>query len=86
MKVINLDAKIIVPIVDESRDGMTYEAQMSLAEFFENFGIDVSELTFDAVPEMWLKAMALNGPDKMRVSAQHVLNAWRPRDEQEAGS
>ena len=86
MKVINLDAKIIVPIVDESRDGMTYEAQMSLAEFFENFGIDVSELTFDAVPEMWLKAMALNGPDKMRVSAQRVLNAWRPRNEQETGS
>ena len=86
MKVINLDAKIIVPIVDESRDGMTYEAQMSLAEFFENFKIDVSELTFDAVPEVWLNTIMLNSPRELSISAWRVLNAWRPRDEQEAGS
>jgi len=49
MRVIDLDAKIIVPIVDETQGGMTYEMQMTLAEFFKKFGIDVSELVFDAV-------------------------------------
>jgi len=86
MKAINLDAKIVVPIVDESMDGMTYEVQMSLTEFFENFGIDVSELTFDAVPEVWLNTIMLNSPRELSISAWRVLNAWRPRDEQEAGS
>ena len=50
MRVIDFDAKIIVPIVDETKGGMVYEAQMTVAEFFKKFGIDVSELVFDAVP------------------------------------
>lgn len=36
-RLIDLDAKIIVPIVDETKGGMVYEAQMTVAELFAKF-------------------------------------------------
>lgn len=35
MKLIDLDQRVIVPVVDESRGGMRYEMQMSIGELLE---------------------------------------------------
>lgn len=37
MRLIDLDQTVFVPIVDETKGGVVYEAQMSLSEFFDTF-------------------------------------------------
>ena len=55
MKLIDLDQRVIVPVVDETRGGMRYEREMSLGELLgkalENFEPEIVE----AVPMWWLQ-------------------------------
>jgi len=37
VRLISLDQSVFVPIVDETKGGVTCEVQMTLAEFFEKF-------------------------------------------------
>ena len=57
MRLIDLDQQIIVPICDETK-GMTYETQMTIAEFFERFLDGFQPEIVDAVPVEWLKQFA----------------------------
>ena len=54
MRLMNLDAKIIVPITDDTKGGMMYETQMTVAEFFAKFLPDFLPEIVDAIPVEWL--------------------------------
>ena len=54
MKLIDLDQTIFVPIVDESKGGVTYEMQMTVEQFFRRFINEVPP-TIDAIPVEWMK-------------------------------
>ena len=54
MRLIDLDAKIIVPITDETKGGMVYEAQMTVGELFSRFLPDFQPEIVDAIPVEWI--------------------------------
>ena len=56
MRLIDLDQTVFVPIVDESKGGVSYEMQMTLAEFFDKFLDGFKPEVVDAIPVEWLKA------------------------------
>ena len=56
MRLIDLDQTIFVPIVDESHGGVTYEMQMTIAEFFDKFLDGFKPEVVDAAPviQRWI--------------------------------
>lgn len=56
MRLIDLDQTIFVPIIDESKGGVKYEVQMTVAEMFDKFFEGVQPEIVDAIPVEWLKA------------------------------
>ena len=50
MKLIDLDQRVIVPVVDESRGGMRYEVEMSVGELLGKALEDFKPAIVDAVP------------------------------------
>ena len=50
MKLIDLDQRVIVPVVDESRGGMRYEMEMSVGELLKKALEDFEPAVVDAVP------------------------------------
>ena len=54
MRLIDLDQTVFVPIVDESKGGVSYEMQITLAEFFDKFLGGFKPEVVDAIPVEWL--------------------------------
>lgn len=54
-RLIDLNQTVFVPVVDESKGGVTYEIQMTLAEFFEKCLPDFEPKIVDAIPVEWLR-------------------------------
>ena len=54
-RLIDIDKKIIVPITDETKGGIVYEAEMTVAEFFARFLPDYQPEIVDAIPVEWLR-------------------------------
>ena len=54
MQLIDLDQTIFVPIVDETKGGVTYEIQMTVAEFFDKFCKGFAPEVVEAVPVEWI--------------------------------
>ena len=54
MRLIDLDAKIIITVTDETRGGMMYEEQMTLAEFFSKCVPYYQPEIVDAIPVEWI--------------------------------
>ena len=50
MKLINLDQRVIVPVVDESRGGIRYEMEMSVGELLGKTLEDFKPEIVEAVP------------------------------------
>ena len=57
MRMIDLDQKIIVPIIDE-KIGTSYEMEMTVAEMFDKFCEGLQPEVTEAVPVEWLKKQA----------------------------
>ncbi len=55
MRLIDLDQTVFVPIVDESKGGVSYEMQMTIAEFFDKFLDGFKPEVVDAIPIDWLR-------------------------------
>lgn len=83
MKLVNLEQKVFIPIVDENKGGATYEVQMSIAEVFKKFFEGNTPQIVDAVPVAWLlqKMQLPVGTDANPFG--YVLAEWQ--GEQEAG-
>ena len=58
MRLIDLDQTIFVPIIDESKGGVKYEMQMTVAEMFDKFFDGVQPEVVDAIPVAWLEKQA----------------------------
>jgi hypothetical protein len=84
VKLIDLDAKIIVPITDETKGGMVYEAEMTVGEFFAKFLPDYQPEIVEAIPVEWLQKQVKEYPKALWGSmCMYILEGWRK--EQEAG-
>ena len=82
MRLMNLDTKIIVPIEDETKGGMVYEVQMTVAELFEKFLPDFQPEVVDAIPVEWIQKQVKEYPNTYWGSwCMHVLHGWRREQE-----
>lgn len=61
MRLIDIDQTIFVPIIDESKGGVKYEMQMTVAEVFDKFFDGVQPETVEAIPVEWLMDIANRG-------------------------
>ena len=55
MKLVDLEQQIFVPVVDESKGGVTYEMQMTVGEFFEKCCQGFEPEVVEAIPVAWLE-------------------------------
>lgn len=78
MRLIDLDAKIIITVTDETKGGMVYEEQMTLAEFFSKCVPYYQPEIVDAIPVEWLKKQVKEYPKTLWGSmCMDVLEGWR---------
>ena len=86
MRLIDLDQTIFVPIVDESKGGVEYEMEMTVAEFFEKFFDGCCPETVDAIPVEWLRNIEVVAEMAIddRMFVEWLLSEWQK--EQEARS
>lgn len=59
-------------------------AEQSFVTFVEAALTLKNQPTIPAIPVEWLVDKMLNSPKELSLAAWRVLNAWRPRNEQEA--
>ena len=83
MRLIDLDQTVFVPIVDESKGGVSYEMQMSLAEFFDKFLDGFKPEVVDAIPVGWLddRANDITRAPLYRRYAQMLMDEWQKEQE-----
>lgn len=74
-RLIDLDQTIVVPINDETM-GASYEMQMSLEEFFDQFFEGFMPDIVEAVPVTWLKDLEMDNDGKLGKAAGRILKAW----------
>lgn len=55
MRLVDLDQRIYVPVVDETRGGMTYEMEMSVGEFFDKCCPGFRPDVVEAIPVEWIR-------------------------------
>ena len=86
-RLIDIDKKIIVPITDETKGGIVYEAEMTVAEFFARFLPGYQPEIVDAIPVEWLQNKMDEADDKGDWrdygAIDWLLMMWR--NEQEVG-
>lgn len=89
MKLIDLDQRVIVPVVDESRGGMRYEMQMSIGELLKNALEDFEPEVVEAIPVEWLQGLMteyanINTPEHAVYAycLNNVIDGWR-KDQEE---
>ena len=83
MKLIDLDAKIIITVTDETKGGMVYEEQMTLAEFFAKCVPDYQPEIVEAIPVEWLigRANDIKRAPLYRRFAKMLIDEWREERE-----
>lgn len=78
---IDLDQTIFVPIIDESKGGVKYEVQMTVAEMFDKFFEGVQPEIVDAIPVEWLRERkhwaAIDGDHWAENIISYLLEAWQ---------
>ena len=87
MKLIDLDQRVIVTVVDETRGGMRYEMQMSIGELLKKALEDFEPEIIDAVPVAWLKSKRKEAlHERMRLdeveAVEIVLWMWQKEQEE----
>ena len=83
-RLIDLDQQIIVPICDETKDGMTYETQMSIAQMFDKFLDGFQPEIIDAVPVEWLRKVMYDADDagdmEMTDAVSQLIQEWHRQE------
>ena len=75
-RLVDLNQTIVVPINDEL-EGMSYEMQMSLEEFFRKFFDGFMPDIVEAMTVQWLKDLEMDNDGKLGKAAGKVLKAWK---------
>ena len=83
MKLVDIDQTIFIPIVDESKGGVTYEMQMTVGEFFWKFCKGFEPELVEAIPVEWLKKVRKDASegDSLDVGIAEVLDMWEKEQE-----
>lgn len=77
MKLVDLEQQIFVPVVDESKGGVTYEMQMTVGEFFGKFCQGFEPEVVEAIPVEWLRQFQDKMPNTAAVMGMDVvLKMW----------
>jgi hypothetical protein len=77
VKLVDLNQTIFIPIVDESKGGVTYEMKMSVGEFFWKFCKGFEPEVVEAIPVKWLKNKTKHPDNYTRASAKWMLGCWK---------
>lgn len=84
MRLIDLDQTVFVPLVDESKGGVKYEMQMTIAEVFDKFFDGFQPETIDAIPVEWLEWRIMNakynGIKEAADAFEFVLKCWKEQE------
>lgn len=85
MKLIDLDQRVIVPVVDESRGGMRYEMEMSVGELLGKALEDFKPAVVEAIPVEWLhkkrEQMIDAAQNTQEQTIAYVLWMWQKEQE-----
>jgi hypothetical protein len=85
VRLIDLDQKIFVPIVDESKGGVEYEMEMTIGEMLDKFLDGFQPEIVDAIPVEWMKKVRNDADDagdiEMRDSITGLLLEWQKGQE-----
>ena len=76
---VDLNQTIVVPINDE-RLGTSYEMQVTLEEFFEQFFDGFMPDIVEAVPVTWLKDLEMDNDGKLGKAAGKILKVWKKEE------
>ena len=83
MKLIDLDQRVIVPVVDETHDGVTVEMEMSIGELLGKALEDFEPKIIEAVPVAWFDAQIAKAPDSLWAShVRGVRKVWQKEQEE----
>ena len=82
MKAIDVDQRVIVPIVDEAK-GMTYEIQITLGKLLRESLEDRVEIV-EAIPVTWLREKAQKPCMTTANPFDYALTEWQREQEAEA--
>ena len=86
MKLVDLEQKVFIHIVDESKGGVTYEVQMSIAEVFEKFFGGNTPQIVEAIPVEWLRQFQSSMPNTAEVmGVSAVLKMCQQEQEAQDG-
>ena len=78
MKLVDLDQRIYVPVVDETRGGMTYEMEMSVGEFFDKCCPGFRPEVVEAIPVEWIKQQFYDNPAEAWANkCRDVYTGWQ---------
>ena len=82
---IDLNQTVFVPVVDESKGGVEYEIQMTLAEFFEKCLPDFEPKIVDAIPVEWLRKEMIRADDNSEMDdvdcISWLIQTWQKEHE-----
>lgn len=85
MKLVDLEQQIFVPVVDESKGGVTYEMKMTVGEFFAKCCQGFEPEVVEAIPVEWLdKFCADDIAEDQRETIEWMLKVWKREREREA--
>lgn len=79
MNLIDLDQRVIVPVVDDTRGGMRYEVEMSVEELQKKALEDFEPEIVEAVPMWWITEKyldVLNKDKELSKAVWLVRKAW----------
>ena len=83
MKLCDLDQRVIVPVVDETRGGIQYEMQMSIGELLGKALEDFKPEIVEAVPVAWFDEQIAKAPDSLWASCvRGVMKVWQKEREE----
>ena len=81
MKLVDLEQRIFVPVVDENHGGMTYEMQMTVGEFFEKCCAGFAPEVVEAIPVNWISAYMNKAYGRVRAEIiREMLDAWMEQE------
>lgn len=82
MKLVDLEQQIFVPVVDESKGGVTYEMQMTVGGFFAKCCQGFEPEVVEAIPVEWLGKLCANDiAEDQRETIEWMLKVWKQEQE-----
>ena len=79
MKLVDLEQRIFVPVVDEIHGGMTIEMQMTVGEFFARCCQGFEPEVVEAIPVVWMEKW--KHEPALQQTIHNILFIWNKEQE-----